>query len=203
MAIYTRRPTPGLIHHSDRGSQYTSVEVGGRLRVAGMHGRWWRGLGPGMLWSYGLEAQALAVGTTGGGPDVPGHPQFSSLSWEEFTRDLRLARHFSGDVYVHSLEGCVRQGYLRRLRSFDWGAPVTHPKTARLAEGIRALLRVILRASTHPWRVLGVSRSSAYAEEDHGRGHTARSQLDRANMAHFRHRFGQYLPGQTHSLELG
>src|SRR5215208_7093636 len=25
MAIYARRPSPGLIHHSDRGSQYTSV----------------------------------------------------------------------------------------------------------------------------------------------------------------------------------
>ncbi|MDQ3182641.1 MAG: IS3 family transposase [Actinomycetota bacterium] len=32
MAIYTRRPQPGLIHHSDRGSQYTSVEFGSRLR---------------------------------------------------------------------------------------------------------------------------------------------------------------------------
>ena len=36
MAIYTRRPSPGLIHHSDRGSQYTSVEFGGRLREAGL-----------------------------------------------------------------------------------------------------------------------------------------------------------------------
>ncbi len=36
MAIYTRRPRPGLIHHSDRGSQYTSVEFGGRLREAGL-----------------------------------------------------------------------------------------------------------------------------------------------------------------------
>ena len=27
MAIYTRRPEPGLIHHSDRGTQYTSVEL--------------------------------------------------------------------------------------------------------------------------------------------------------------------------------
>ena len=26
MAIYTRRPQPGLIHHSDRGSQYASVD---------------------------------------------------------------------------------------------------------------------------------------------------------------------------------
>jgi len=34
MAIYTRRPSPGLIHHSDRGGQYTSVEFGSRLREA-------------------------------------------------------------------------------------------------------------------------------------------------------------------------
>ena len=36
MAIYNRRPQPGLIHHSDRGSQYTSVEFGSRLREVGL-----------------------------------------------------------------------------------------------------------------------------------------------------------------------
>jgi putative transposase len=36
MAIYTRQPSPGLIHHSDRGSQYTSVEFGKRLREEGL-----------------------------------------------------------------------------------------------------------------------------------------------------------------------
>ena len=36
MAIYTRRPQPGLIHHSDRGSQYTSVALGGSLREEGL-----------------------------------------------------------------------------------------------------------------------------------------------------------------------
>jgi len=36
MAIHNRRPTPGLIHHSDRGSQYTSVEFGGRLKEVGL-----------------------------------------------------------------------------------------------------------------------------------------------------------------------
>ena len=36
MAIYTRRPQPGLIHHSDRGSQYASVEFGSRLKEAGL-----------------------------------------------------------------------------------------------------------------------------------------------------------------------
>jgi hypothetical protein len=52
-------------------------------------------LGPGILWSYGPESDAIAVGTTGGGPDVPGHPQFTPLRWEELTRDLRLARRWT------------------------------------------------------------------------------------------------------------
>jgi putative transposase len=36
MAIYNRRPAAGLIHHSDRGSQYTSVEFGSKLREEGV-----------------------------------------------------------------------------------------------------------------------------------------------------------------------
>jgi putative transposase len=36
MAIYTRRPSPRLIHHSDRGSQYTSVQFDSRLREEGL-----------------------------------------------------------------------------------------------------------------------------------------------------------------------
>jgi putative transposase len=36
MAIYNRRPSPGLIPHSDRGSQYTSVKFGSRLKAAGL-----------------------------------------------------------------------------------------------------------------------------------------------------------------------
>jgi putative transposase len=36
MAIHNRRPAAGLVHHSDRGSQYTSVEFGDRLKEAGL-----------------------------------------------------------------------------------------------------------------------------------------------------------------------
>jgi putative transposase len=36
MALYTRRPSPRLIHHSDRGSQCTSVEFESRLKVEGL-----------------------------------------------------------------------------------------------------------------------------------------------------------------------
>jgi putative transposase len=36
MAIGNRRPAPGVIHHSDHGSQYTSLEFGRRCRQAGV-----------------------------------------------------------------------------------------------------------------------------------------------------------------------
>ena len=36
MAIHTRHPDPGLVHHTDRGSQYTSYEFGKALRNSGL-----------------------------------------------------------------------------------------------------------------------------------------------------------------------
>lgn len=36
MAIWNRRPRPGLIHHSDHGGQYTSLAFGRRCRQAGI-----------------------------------------------------------------------------------------------------------------------------------------------------------------------
>jgi hypothetical protein len=38
---------------------------------------------PAMLWSYGPEATAVALGTTGGGADDPGAPVLPTLGWEE------------------------------------------------------------------------------------------------------------------------
>ncbi|HEU4571771.1 MAG TPA: IS3 family transposase [Candidatus Limnocylindrales bacterium] len=35
-AVDRRRPRPGLIHHSDRGTQYTSLALGARLAAAGI-----------------------------------------------------------------------------------------------------------------------------------------------------------------------
>jgi hypothetical protein len=109
-----------------------------------------RGLGPGLLWTYGPESPAIAVGTTGGGPDVPGHPEMPTLSWDEFARDLRLARHWTDRVYVHSLEGCVQQGFLGRLRSFDWIEVSGPPPGTRQAQLLRGILRGVLWASGRP-----------------------------------------------------
>jgi putative transposase len=36
MAIWNRRPPPGLVHHSDQGCQYTSLAFGRRLRDSGI-----------------------------------------------------------------------------------------------------------------------------------------------------------------------
>jgi putative transposase len=36
MAVARRRPEPGLVHHSDHGSQYTSLAFGRRCREAGI-----------------------------------------------------------------------------------------------------------------------------------------------------------------------
>lgn len=36
MALATRRPAAGLVHHSDRGCQYTSLAFGRRLQAAGL-----------------------------------------------------------------------------------------------------------------------------------------------------------------------
>jgi putative transposase len=36
MALWHRRPAPGLVHHSDRGGQYTSLAFGQRCRQAGI-----------------------------------------------------------------------------------------------------------------------------------------------------------------------
>lgn len=114
------------------------------------------GIGPGLLWNYGREAQAIAVGSTGGGPDIPGHPQVPALNWDAVARDLWLAHHCSDDLYIHSLEGCVWQGFLPRLQEFDWTEPVRAPRSAPLAMGLRGVLRGGLRASVHPWASLGL-----------------------------------------------
>lgn len=58
------------------------------------------------------------------------HDQLTPLTWPEVAQDLRLARHWSDDMLIHSLEGCVWHGFLGQLRSFGWAQPVTPPDLA-------------------------------------------------------------------------
>lgn len=101
-----------------------------------------RRLGPCFIWDYGPEADAIAVSSTTGGPDIPGRPQVPALNFDELAQDLRLAARWTDQVYVHSLEGCVDRGYLDRLVGLDW-TPGERPPLA----GTAATLRVALRAT--------------------------------------------------------
>jgi len=80
-----------------------------------------------------------------------------TLTWEQLAGDLRLARHFCDQILIHSLEGCVWQGFLPRLRSFEWADIDRPPDRARAAAALRRSLRAALWASAHPGLVLGLT----------------------------------------------
>jgi hypothetical protein len=138
------------------------VDVATDREVWMLYSSFLRALGPGLIWAYGPQAAAIAIGTTGGGPDIPGSPQMPALTWEELAGDLRLARHFCDQILIHSLEGCVWQGFLPRLRSFGWADVDGPPDGARAATALRKTLHVALRASAHPRPVLGITAASGW-----------------------------------------
>ena len=77
-----------------------------------------------LIWVYGPEAQAIAVGITSG-PDLG--PRFHPLSWEELSRDLLVAHHFSNKIGIYSLESCIGPGFLSRLAIMNWDQTVSIP----------------------------------------------------------------------------
>ena len=134
-----------------------------------------RPYGPGVLWNYARECSplepgyrkrrsarrnrfagvpAIGVGSTGGGVDID-LVDSRPLEWLELARDLRFAWHWCDDIYIFSLEGCVQQGYLSRLKGFVWEGPLLYPTQQSLLVGRwRRFLRSILWVSAHPFVVL-------------------------------------------------
>jgi len=105
--------------------------------------------GAGMLASYAGEAQAIGLGSTGGGVELESL-DFKPLSWEEFSRDLRLAWYYRGDIYIFSLEGCLQQGFIERLKDFSWDYPVILPEPdLQRVEGWRRSLQSLLWFLSH------------------------------------------------------
>jgi transposase InsO family protein len=49
MAVWRRKPSAGLIHHSDQGVQYTALSFSERLKEVGTSRRRWEG--PGAPWT--------------------------------------------------------------------------------------------------------------------------------------------------------
>lgn len=99
-----------------------------------------------MIWKLGPDAQAIAVGVTDGDPIA--NP--AVLNWNRFSRDLIVASHFSHLIGVYNLEGCVRQGFLPRLKTFDWSQSVIIPADAvRSADNRLRVLTLVLWICSH------------------------------------------------------
>lgn len=111
--------------------------------------------GVSFLWSYAPDAQGIGVGSTGGGVDL-GEGVMPSLDWHELKRDLLLARQKTDSIFIFSLEGCVKQNFIKDLVNFNWDETVIVPVgTAEKISRFRRLGRGLLWISAHPWLVIG------------------------------------------------
>jgi len=109
--------------------------------------------GPALLCSYAREARAIAVGSTGGGID-----HAPKLTEAAFRRDLGIAAAAAEDVYVFSLEGCVRRGMLTGLARDGVPGPPGRAAVAfwQAAGGaLRLCLRAFLRTAAAAERLFG------------------------------------------------
>lgn len=144
-----------FIHHERRAGTTALQRLTGMLdldvdrEVCMLYTSFVRPHGPGFLDLYAPHFPAVAVGVTGGGVEEGIDPP-PPLDWDEFARDLRLARRYTDDVHVFSLEGCVEQGWLERLASFDWDAPVDVASARARAETLTRRIEPLLRVLERP-----------------------------------------------------
>lgn len=108
--------------------------------------------GQGILWSYAAQAQSVGVGNTGGGVGVGTLHGIPPLSWLELTQDLRLAQQWTDDIHIFCLEGCVANGLMDKLKTFDWSAEtdVHPPENAAQINLYRQIFRTALWLSANP-----------------------------------------------------
>lgn len=125
------------------------VDVPADREVWMLYTSFMRPRGAGYLWSYAPEAQSIGLGSTGGGVKINNHRN-PPLIWEELARDLRLAWYWQDDIYIFSLEGCVKQGFLQSLKTFRWDEPIMFPdEDAQVISTGRGLLQSFLWFASH------------------------------------------------------
>jgi len=108
--------------------------------------------GEGYLWSYGFDAQAIGVGSTGGGVNLEGIANTRPLNWPELHRDLLLAFQHTDYLYIFSLEGCVQQDFLPLIAQMNWEQKPHIPvQSARDIERWRRLAYYGLWVANRPW----------------------------------------------------
>ncbi len=115
------------------------TDVPADRRVLMLYSSFFRPYGAAVLCNYACGADSVAVGSTGGGVELNGMDQ-TPLSWNEFSRDLRLAHQSCDDIHIFSLEGCVNQGFMEKLTELDWKQAVEKPQPLTF---ILTLVRIV------------------------------------------------------------
>lgn len=105
-----------------------TVDVQGNENDLMIYTSYARPVGSAIILDLGPNAQGIVVGVTDG--LSPAGSGFGPLSWDEFSSDLLVASHFAHHIGVYNLEGCVRQGFLPRLETMNWGAAVVFPEAS-------------------------------------------------------------------------
>jgi hypothetical protein len=130
------------------------VDVSGDRDCLMLHTSFHHSWGASAIWTYGSDAGTIVIGSTGG--DSKLDTGFAPLNWDEFIRDVRAARYWTNDIGVYSLEGCVRQGMLARLRSVDWRQEGASPSWRGLQKvrALRAFIAALLYADKYAYVIL-------------------------------------------------
>jgi hypothetical protein len=113
--------------------------------------------GDAILYNYAQNANCVGLGSTGGGVEVDGENELRSLRWIDLRRDLLISKEFCQNIYIFSLEGCVRNGFLDSLGNFDWNETVNLPvRSSRQVSLFRKLLQSLLWSLSHPLEIIGL-----------------------------------------------
>ena len=136
-------PAERSVHSTLLDRMLGTVDVRGNEEYLMLYSSNARAVGAGMIWSLGQHAQGISIGVTDGS-GTPGSGS-GPLDWEEFSRDLIVASHFTNYIGVYNLEGCVRQGFLPRLKAMNWSESVVIPRAAVVrGERLGFILRAVL-----------------------------------------------------------
>jgi hypothetical protein len=139
-------PVERKAHSSLLDRMLGTVDVRGDQEVLMLYTSYAGPAGAAIIWKLGPDAQSIAICCTDGDPVA--NP--AVLDWSRFSRDLIVAGHFSHLIGVYNLEGCVRQGFLPRLKTMNWSQSVTIPAVALRAANHRLrMFRLVLRISSY------------------------------------------------------
>jgi hypothetical protein len=141
-------PAEHSVHSTLLDRLFGTVDVHGNEEYLMLYTNVARPVGAAMIWSLGPGAQGISVGSTDG--EAPPGVGSGPLDWDEFSRDLIVASHFSRQLGVYDLEGCVRQGFLPLLKTMDWSKSVVIPaECVRRAERLGLIVRTVLWTGSH------------------------------------------------------